>query len=128
MWLSYYKVWQFNFAGFFYIFRITMCGKVILLQSVSCITKCETDCCCKVRQVLQKVTNFIKKCVRYYKVRHDMSQTLGPMKELLISNKSNTSCRLNLRIIPFFEKRALQLSNHIQGPFAKENIWYSYSL
>ena len=41
---------------FFYIFRITKCGKVILLQSV-------TDCYYKVRQVLQSVTE----C--YYKVR-----------------------------------------------------------
>ena len=54
--LSYYKVWQCNFAGFFDIFRITKCGKVILLQSV-------TDCYYKVRQVLQSVTD----C--YYKVR-----------------------------------------------------------
>ena len=66
---------QFNFAGFFEIFRIRKCGKVILLQSV-------TDCCYKVRQVLQNVTDryyqvpqvlqsvtdFITKCVRYYKV------------------------------------------------------------
>ena len=42
--------------GFFDIFRITNCGKVILLQNV-------TDCYYKVRQVLQSVTD----C--YYKVR-----------------------------------------------------------
>ena len=59
--LSYYKVWQCNFAGFFDIFRITKCDKVILLQSV-------TGCHYKVRQVLQSVTAFITKCVRYYKV------------------------------------------------------------
>ena len=46
---------------FFDIFRITKCGKVVLLQSV-------TDCYYKVRQVLQSVTDFITKCVRYYKV------------------------------------------------------------
>ena len=56
--LSYYKVWQSNFAGFFDIFRITKCGKVILLQSV-------TDCYYKVRQVLQSMSG---KCVKYYKV------------------------------------------------------------
>ena len=61
MWLSYYEVWQFNFAGFFYAFRITKCGKVILLQSVSGITKCETDCYYKVRQVLQSATVIITK-------------------------------------------------------------------
>ena len=42
---SYYKVWQFNSAGLFDIFRITKCGKVVLLQSV-------TDYYYKVRQVL----------------------------------------------------------------------------
>ena len=52
---------QFNFAGFFDIFRITKCGKVILLQSV-------TECYYKVRQVLQSVTDFIAKCVTYYKM------------------------------------------------------------
>ena len=46
---------QFKFAGFFDIFRITKCHKVILLQSV-------TDCYYKVREVLQSVTD------RYYKV------------------------------------------------------------
>ena len=45
-----------NFAGFFDIFRIAKCGKVILLQSA-------TDCYHKGRQVLQSVTD----C--YYKVR-----------------------------------------------------------
>ena len=50
-----------HFAGFFNIFRITMCGKVILLQSVA-------DCYYKLRQVLQSVTDFVTKCVRYYKV------------------------------------------------------------
>ena len=55
IWLSYYKVWQFKFASFFDIFRITKCGKVFLLQSV-------TECYYKVRQVLQSVTD----C--YYKV------------------------------------------------------------
>ena len=44
--LSYYKVWQCNFAGFFYLFRITNYGKVILFQSV-------TDCYYKVYQMLQ---------------------------------------------------------------------------
>ena len=42
-------MWQCSFAGFFDKFRITKCGKVILLQSV-------TDCYYKVRQVLQSVT------------------------------------------------------------------------
>ena len=42
-------MWQCSFAGFFDKFRITKCGKVILLQSV-------TDCYYKVRQVLQIVT------------------------------------------------------------------------
>ena len=60
IWLSYYKVWQFSFAGFFDIFRVTKCNKVILLESV-------TDCYYKVRPVLQTVTDFITKCVRYYK-------------------------------------------------------------
>ena len=39
-------MWQCSFAGFFDKFRITKCGKVILLQGV-------TDCYYKVRQVLQ---------------------------------------------------------------------------
>ena len=47
---------QFSFAGFFDMFCITKCAKVILLQNV-------TDCYYKVRQVLQSVTD----C--YYKVR-----------------------------------------------------------
>ena len=42
---SYYKVWQFNSAGLFDIFRITKCDKVVSLQSV-------TDYYYKVRQVL----------------------------------------------------------------------------
>ena len=42
-------MWQFNFAGFFDIFLITKCGKIILLQSV-------TDCYYKVRQLLQSAT------------------------------------------------------------------------
>ena len=42
---SYYKVWQFNSAELFDTFRITKCGKVFLLQSV-------TDYYYKVRQVL----------------------------------------------------------------------------
>ena len=41
---------QFIFAGFFEIFLITKCDKVILLQSV-------TDCYYKVRQILQSVTD-----------------------------------------------------------------------
>ena len=51
--LFYYKVWQFNFAGFFDVFHITKCGKVILLQSV-------TNCYYKVCQVLQSVTVITK--------------------------------------------------------------------
>ena len=39
-------MWQCSFAGFFDKFRITKCGKVILLQGM-------TDCYYKVRQVLQ---------------------------------------------------------------------------
>ena len=37
------------FSGFFDIFHITKCGKVILLQNV-------TDCYYKMRQALQSVT------------------------------------------------------------------------
>ena len=69
------QVWQFNFVGFLDIFRITKCGKVILLQSVTDryykvrhVLQSVTDCYYKVRQVLQSVTDFITKCVRYYKV------------------------------------------------------------
>ena len=47
--------------AFFDIFRITECGKVILLESV-------TDCYYKVRQVLRSVTDIITKCVKYYKM------------------------------------------------------------
>ena len=48
-------MWQFNFAGFFDIFRITKCGKVILLQSV---------------RLLLKSASYIRNCDRlYYKVR-----------------------------------------------------------
>ena len=61
LWLSHYKVWQWNFAGFFDIIRITKCDK-LLLQSASGITKCD-------KLLLQSVTDFITKCVRYYKVR-----------------------------------------------------------
>ena len=43
------------------IFRIKKCSKVILLQSV-------TDYYYKVHQVLQSVTDFIRKCVRYHEV------------------------------------------------------------
>ena len=49
-----------QFRRLFDIFCITKCRKVILLQSV-------TDCNYKVHQVLQSVTDFISKCVRYYK-------------------------------------------------------------
>ena len=87
--ITYYKVWQFNFASFFDIFYITNYGKVILLQCVTdcyykvrqvlqCMTdcyykvrqvlQCVTDCYYKVRQVLQSVTDFITKFDRYYKV------------------------------------------------------------
>ena len=45
------KVSQLNFLGFFDIFRIAKCSKIILLQSV-------TVCYYKVRQVLQSVTDF----------------------------------------------------------------------
>ena len=49
IWLSYYQVWQCKFAGFFDIFCMTFCGKVILLQSV-------TDCYYTVWQLLQSET------------------------------------------------------------------------
>ena len=52
----YYKVWQFNSAGFFDIFCITKFGEVILLQNVSGITKCD-------RLLLQSVSG-ITKCDR----------------------------------------------------------------
>ena len=65
----------FKFRTLFDIFRITKCGKVILLQSVTdCYYKVRqvlqsvTDCYYKVRQVLLSVTDFTTKCVRYYKV------------------------------------------------------------
>ena len=75
VWLSYYKVWQCSFAGLLDIFRITKSGKAILLQSV-------TDCYYKERQVLQSVTDFITKCVRYYKVW------------LLLQNKTEGNSRI----------------------------------
>ena len=57
------------------IILLQKCGKVILLQSVTdCYYKVRqllqsvTYCYYKVRQVLQSVTDFITKCVRYYKV------------------------------------------------------------
>ena len=53
IWLFYYKVWQFNFTGFFDIIRITKCGKVILLQRV-------TGCYYKLGQVLQNVSVITK--------------------------------------------------------------------
>ena len=49
--IIYYKVWQFKFAGFFYIFRITKCRKVTLLQSVAKGARYY-----KVRQLLQSKT------------------------------------------------------------------------
>ena len=67
---------QFSFVGFFDVFRITKCGNVILLQSVTDyhykvrqILQSVTDFYYKVRQILQSVTNFITKCIRYYKVQ-----------------------------------------------------------
>ena len=63
-------MWQFNFAGFFDIFRITKCAKVILLQSA-------TDCYCKVRQVLQSVTD----C--YYKGRQVLQSVTDFITNLL---------------------------------------------
>ena len=57
--ISYYKVRQSNF--------IRKCDR-LLLQSASGLQSL-TDGYCKVRQVLQSVTEFITKCVRYYKVR-----------------------------------------------------------
>ena len=66
---------QFSFAGFFVIFRVTKCGKVILLQSVTnCYYKVRqvlqsvAVCYNNVRQVLQSVTDFVTKRVRYHKV------------------------------------------------------------
>ena len=50
-----------QFRWLFDIFRIKKCSKVILLQSV-------TDYYYKVHQVLQSVTDFIRKCVRYHEV------------------------------------------------------------
>ena len=57
-----------KFVGFFYIFCITKCNKVILLKSVTdCyyivrqVLQSMTDCYYKVRQVLQSVTDFITK-------------------------------------------------------------------
>ena len=52
-------MWQFNFAGFFDISRITKCGKIILLQSV-------TDCYYKVRHLLQRMTVITKWDVTNY--------------------------------------------------------------
>ena len=77
------------FSGFFDIFHITKCGKVILLQDVTdCYYKVRlvfqsvTDCYYKVRQVLQSVTDFIAnasgitKCDSYYKVRRNTGVVL----------------------------------------------------
>ena len=50
-----------QFRRLFDIFRIKKCSKVILLQSV-------TDYYYKVHQILQRVTDFIRKCVRYHEV------------------------------------------------------------
>ena len=61
IYMNIFKEWLFNFADVFDIFRISKCGKVILLQSV-------IDSYYKVRQLLQSVTDFIIKCVRYYEV------------------------------------------------------------
>ena len=58
---------QGNFAGFFDIFRITKCGKIILLQSASGITKCDR-LLLQSASGIQSVTDFITKCVSYYKV------------------------------------------------------------
>ena len=66
-----------NFAGFFDIFRITKCGKVILLQSA-------TDCYHKGRQVLQKCDRLllqsasgITKCDSQYKVIRNTDKNLN---------------------------------------------------
>ena len=60
VWLSYYKVWQWAFAGFFGIFRFTKCGR-LLLQSASGITKRD--------RFYYKVRQILTKCDSYYKVR-----------------------------------------------------------
>ena len=57
----YYKVRQLlqSVAKVYYkMLKIKVCQ---VLESVR-------DCYCKARQVLQKVTDFITKCIRYYKV------------------------------------------------------------
>ena len=68
-------MWQLNFVGFFYIFRIAKRNKVILLQSVTgCYYKVRqvfqsvTDGYYKVRQLLQTKADCITKCAIYYKV------------------------------------------------------------
>ena len=74
-WISYYKVLQFNLAGFFALFFITKCGTVILLQSV-------TDCYYKVHQVFQSVTDLwqstsgIAKCKWLYCKVHQVLQSV----------------------------------------------------
>ena len=74
-WISYYKVLQFNLAGFFALFFITKCGMVILLQSV-------TDCYYKVHQVFQSVTDLwqstsgIAKCKWLYCKVHQVLQSV----------------------------------------------------
>ena len=95
-WLFYSRVWQFNFAGFFDIFRIKKYGKVILLQSViDCyyevrqILQSVTHCYYKVPQVLQSVTDFIIKCVKYCKVWqnetwHNPTSSLEKLKKSII--------------------------------------------
>ena len=47
---------------FFDIFHTTKCRKVIKIRSV-------TGCSYEALQILQSVTNYVTKCVKYYKVR-----------------------------------------------------------
>ena len=82
--VRYYKVRQlFNFAGFFDIFRITKCGKVILLQTWQIvITKCVR--CYKVWQ------SVITKCVRYYKTWQTLLQSASTKYNSYYNVRRNT--------------------------------------
>ena len=61
-------MWQFNFAGFFRLFRITKCAKVVLLQSA---TDCYYNKYVRYYNLWRTVNT---KCVMYYKVWQTLLQ------------------------------------------------------
>ena len=84
----------------FDIFHTTKCRKVIKIRSV-------TGCSYEALQILQSVTNYVTKCVKYYKVRQllewDVAKFLGKVwYRYIMTSKSSfkvMSCNFQREII-----------------------------